>query len=99
MRIPLLALLAASVPGFPAPAQGPAALPARVGGWREAIERVNERIRTAPISWLDGHVGVPSRAPMPPAGARAVTWAQDGSAWLWNAWTGEPIGLLGVFGM
>jgi WD40 repeat protein len=67
--------------------------------WFAALERVNDRIRASPISWLDGHLGVTSRIRMSRDGARAVSWAEDGSAWLWNSWTGEPLGLLGMFGM
>ncbi len=67
--------------------------------WFAALERVNERIRASPISWLDGHLGVAARIRMSRDGERAVSWAEDGSAWLWNAWTGEPLGLLGMFGM
>ncbi len=67
--------------------------------WFAALERVNERIRASPISWLDGHLGVTARIRMSPDGARAVSWADDGSAWLWDAWTGEPLGCLGMFGM
>ncbi|MFN0008725.1 MAG: PDZ domain-containing protein [Planctomycetota bacterium] len=99
MRILLPALLAASVPGLLTAAQEQAAPSPRVPGWRAALERVNERVRGSPIAWLDGHMGVTSRLRMSPDGNRAVTWAQDGSAWLWNAWTGEPIGLLGMFEM
>jgi len=82
---------------LPARAQDPAARPS--ADWFAAVKRVDERIRSSPISWLDGHLGVCSRIRMSRDGERAVTWAQDGSAWLWNAWTGEPLGLLGILGM
>ncbi len=102
MRLALLALILSTILRAPAGAQDAEPSNAesqRVAAWRAAVERVNERIRSSHISWFDGHLGVVSRIRMSPDGGRAVTWAQDGSAWLWNAWTGEPIGLLGMFGM
>ncbi|MFN0009802.1 MAG: TPR end-of-group domain-containing protein [Planctomycetota bacterium] len=71
----------------------------RAAAWRSAVQRVNERLVSSSMSWLDGHLGQLSTVRMSPDGGRAVSCATDGSVWLWNAWTGEPIGVLGMFGM
>jgi len=64
---------------------------------RAALERTRDLVGSSSVTWLDGHQGRALRVRLSPDGERAVTWAEDGSAWLWNAWTGEPLGLLGLF--
>ncbi len=62
---------------------------------RAAHDRLNARVRELPIAWNDGHLDVVYQIRMSPDGERAATWG-DGAAWLWNTWTGEPLGPLGL---
>jgi len=63
---------------------------------RLSHDRLQARIRDLPITWIDGHGSDGMhRIRITSDGARAITWGLDGRVWLWNAWTGEPLGQLG----
>lgn len=68
----------------------------------EHVQEMRERILAAerlaentPVRWLSGHVKQVYRVIFSSDGNRLASSGNDGTLWLWDAWTGDALGQLG----